>query len=217
MAKADFKKKQTLQKKDTKLSTPVKEIKVPTKTIFDQYNLLIIGLIFTIAFALYYPTLKYGFVMDDGAVIIDNKTVKRGTEAIVQLFKESSVYGSTGENFGTYRPFVMAMFAYEYSIAKGSPYIHHFLNVLFYSVCCVVVYITLRKFLKKFNPFIPLIAILLFIVHPVHTEVVANIKSRDEIMSMLFLFLIILNNRNEAGNYYPGYFLLWPYFRKKAP
>jgi hypothetical protein len=188
MAKPDFKKKQALQKKETSSSPQVKENKVIHKTIFDQYHLLIIGLIFTIAFVLYYPTLKYGFVMDDGAVITDNKTVKRGTEAIIQLFKESSVYGSTGENFGTYRPLIMAMFAYEYSIAKGSPYLHHFLNVLFYGICCVVVYTTLRKFLKKFNPFIPLIATLLFIVHPVHSEVVANIKSRDEIMSMLFLF-----------------------------
>ncbi|MFM7726571.1 MAG: hypothetical protein ACKO7B_07710, partial [Flavobacteriales bacterium] len=33
----------------------------------------------------------------------------------------------------------------------------------------------------------PFLATLLFAVHPLHTEVVANIKSRDEILSFLFL------------------------------
>lgn len=33
---------------------------------------------------------------------------------------------------------------------------------------------------------LPFLTALLFIAHPVHTEVVANIKSRDEILSLLF-------------------------------
>ncbi len=44
----------------------------------------------------------------------------------------------------------------------------------------------LRRLLSNFSIAIPLIATLLFVVHPVHTEVVANIKSRDEILSLLF-------------------------------
>src|SRR5262249_35425545 len=36
---------------------------------------------------------------------------------------------------------------------------------------------------------IPFTAALLFMAHPVHTEVVANIKSRDEILCMLFSML----------------------------
>lgn len=38
---------------------------------------------------------------------------------------------------------------------------------------------------------------LLFIAHPVHTEVVANIKSRDEILAFLFLVLAL----SFWGNY----------------
>jgi len=193
--------KKNNQKQSSVKQTPIAKNNSEETTFFKKNHFLIIGLLFALAFAVYYPTLKYGFVMDDGAVITDNKTVKKGTEAIIQLFKESSVYGSTGENFGTYRPLVMAMFAWEYSIAKGSPYLYHFFNVFFYALCCVVVYHTLTKFLRNYHPFIPLIAVVLFIVHPVHTEVVANIKSRDEILSMLFLFA-------SAGN-------LFTYFEKQ--
>ena len=49
---------------------------------------------------------------------------------------------------------------------------------------------------------IPFIATLLFIVHPLHTEVVANIKGRDEILALLgelgtlyFTFKYLYNNR----------------------
>jgi len=39
---------------------------------------------------------------------------------------------------------------------------------------------------------LPFIAVLIFAAHPVHTEVVANIKSRDEIFSLLFSLLAIM-------------------------
>ncbi len=41
------------------------------------------------------------------------------------------------------------------------------------------------------DPFAALAATLLFIFHPLHTEVVANIKSRDELLSLLFLLLTL--------------------------
>jgi len=47
---------------------------------------------------------------------------------------------------------------------------------------------------KKGVPFyfsIPFIATMLFAGHPIHTEVVANIKGRDEIMSLLFSLLAL--------------------------
>lgn len=180
-----------------KQDTPKKE-----PDFFEKHKTIISLLIFAIAFALYAQTLNYGYVMDDGAVITDNKTVKKGFSAISQLFKESSVYGSTGENFGTYRPLVMVMFAIEYGIWGAKPFIPHLVNVLLYGLCCVALYKTLRKLLHDYNPLIALGAVLLFIVHPIHTEVVASIKSRDEI---LCLFLLLTAT-----------YKLYDYFQKKS-
>ena len=49
---------------------------------------------------------------------------------------------------------------------------------------------------------VPFLATLLFIVHPIHTEAVANIKGRDEIMSMLFSLLALYSSLRfmDAGN-----------------
>ena len=38
----------------------------------------------------------------------------------------------------------------------------------------------------------PLVTAAVFVVHPIHTEVVANIKSLDEIMALFFLLLAML-------------------------
>jgi hypothetical protein len=49
----------------------------------------------------------------------------------------------------------------------------------------------LQKLLPQVHHFIILGTVLLFIAHPIHTEVVGNIKSRDELLCFLFSFLSI--------------------------
>jgi hypothetical protein len=73
-------------------------------------------------------------------------------------------------------------------------FIGHLVNVLLYGLTGVVLFWLLLKMLAKdgrlsvaqgYAPFVALGATLLFMVHPVHTEVVANVKGRDEIVSLL--------------------------------
>lgn len=69
-------------------------------------------------------------------------------------------------------------------------FIAHFINVLLYSFTGAVLLKILEILFKKFEvkPWylsIPFLATVLFVVHPVHTEVVANIKGLDEILSLL--------------------------------
>ncbi|MBI3502511.1 MAG: tetratricopeptide repeat protein [Bacteroidetes bacterium] len=149
-------------------------------------------IIFVFAFLLYTNTLHHGFVMDDGAVITNHETVKKGFRGIKELFGQSSVYGSTKENFGTYRPLTMSLFAIEYGFFKENSSAYHFVQVLLYGILCVVIFIFLKKLLKDFHPLLPLIAVLFFAAHPIHTEVTANIKSADEILSLLFCSLAFL-------------------------
>lgn len=141
-----------------------------------------------LCFVLYGNTLSNGYVMDDGAVITDNVTTKKGFSAIPELFGQSSVFGSTKENYGTYRPLTMSLFAAEVGFFGENAKAQHFMQVLFYAALCVMLYKTLRLLLKNYNPWIALVAVMLFAVHPLHTEVAANIKSRDEILSLGFAF-----------------------------
>lgn len=131
-------------------------------------------------------------------------------------------FGETGAKIlsgGRYRPLSIATFAIEYEITrkiKGdkrehitnqniiiglddpylSPGLSHFINVLLFAITCCLLYYFLLMILpsRGANIFssIAFIATLLFAAHPIHTEVVANIKGRDEIMSLLFSLLAVV-------------------------
>lgn len=92
---------------------------------------------------------------------------------------------------GRYRPLTLVMFAIEYQLFGGTPLVGHLLNILFYALLCFVIYMTLAKLFDHFEygTNLAFIAAVLYTIHPLHTEVVANIKSRDEIMAMLFSVL----------------------------
>ena len=77
------------------------------------------------------------------------------------------------------------MFAVEWEISKNNPVLSHWVNVIFYALTGWLLFITLFKLLKEYNIVVPFIISILFISHPIHTEVVANIKSRDELMGNL--------------------------------
>lgn len=71
-------------------------------------------------------------------------------------------------------------------------HISHFINIILYGLLCVILY---RFLLLLLNPqkqednfkanFIVLVTTLLFTLHPLHVEAVANIKGRDEIVSLM--------------------------------
>lgn len=83
---------------------------------------------------------------------------------------------------------------------KNDMYVRHVLNVLLYIFSVMVLLHFIRTILFPGNTLIPFIAALLFLVHPIHTEVVANVKSRDEILSLLFITLTFLS----AFKFYDG-------------
>jgi tetratricopeptide (TPR) repeat protein len=68
----------------------------------------------------------------------------------------------------------------------------HFVNVLLYTLSVIVLLYFLRYVVFRSNPIIALLAAVIFAIHPLHTEVVANVKSRDEIMSLLFICLTFI-------------------------
>jgi len=75
-------------------------------------------------------------------------------------------------------------------IYEGRPFVGHFVNILLYGLTTILVYILVLNLLgsghsdlRAFT--VALIAALIFAAHPLHTEAVANIKGRDEILTLL--------------------------------
>lgn len=159
---------------------------------------LILGLIIAgLGFILYANTINHDYVLDDHSVIKSNWLVQRGTDGISTLLKTSYRYGYWNSPGTLYRPLSLVMFAIEWELSPDDPVLHHIINVLLYALTGFFLFIVLRKLLSDYNLAIPFIISLLFIAHPLHTEVVANIKSRDEIVS----FLLVLLSFNFLLNY----------------
>lgn len=148
-------------------------------------------LIFALSFLVYSNTFKNGYVLDDFSVIKENWVVKKGVPAIPIILKTSYRYGYWSSADELYRPLSLIMFAVEWQMWPDNPKAGHIINLLLYALACVLLFTTLRKVFEKFNVFLPFIATIIFALHPIHTEVIANIKSRDEILSFFFLVLTL--------------------------
>jgi len=150
--------------------------------------------IFLFAFALYANTLGHQYALDDDLMIRDNKYTKQGFSGIGKILTTDALAGVFGEHNllqgGRYRPLSQVCFAVEHEIFGMNPFVGHFINVLLYGLLCVLLFHVLRKIFKKYNSSkwymsLAFLVTALFTVHPLHTEAVANIKGRDEIMSLL--------------------------------
>jgi len=159
------------------------------------------------AFLLYSNTLNHSFVLDDYSVIKENQLTQKGTAALNEIFKSSYREGYANNEKNLYRPLSKAMFAVEWQLSPNNPTIHHLINVLLYAVACILLFFVLLHY-TKLNPYLIFLITLLFTAHPIHTEVVANIKSRDEILSMIFLLSSLLAITNYIKTAKIKYFIL---------
>ncbi|MBL7888755.1 MAG: tetratricopeptide repeat protein [Bacteroidia bacterium] len=174
---------------------------------FDSFKLQALILIF-IGFFIYGNSFKNEYALDDGIVIIKNEYVQQGLRGIPKILKTDS-YDSFYKQMnakqqlsgGRYRPLSVVTFAMEEQFFgngdKESPsetvtVVRHMLNVTFYILSVIILLQFLRTYIFKENTIIPFLTCLIFLIHPLHTEVVANIKSRDEILSFLFIILTFM-------------------------
>ena len=63
----------------------------------------------------------------------------------------------------------------------------HFVNVILFALCIGFIYLFFASYIPQFSADVVFVSCLLFAVHPIHAEVVANIKSRDELLSLFFI------------------------------
>ena len=141
---------------------------------------------------LYCWTLGFGFVLDDAVVYSENAHVKQGFGGIPSLLATDAFSGHsdlTSVVGGRYRPLSQVSFAIEYQFWELIPGLSHLLNLLLYLGCCLLIYRVLLIASRGKAATVALFTALCFAAHPVHTEVVANIKGRDEILCLLFALM----------------------------
>lgn len=162
------------------------------KAAYDKKLVRALGyIVAAVAFIIYFQTINFQFALDDYSAIIENRQTKQGTAALSEIFKSSYRFGYNIQGDELYRPMSKAVFAVLWQFAPNNPLPGHLVNILLYALTGFLLFTTLCKYIKN-NLYIPFIASLLFVAHPIHSEVVANIKSLDEILGFLF-FVVALN------------------------
>ena len=161
---------------------------------FKQLNYLVV---FVIAVVIYSNTLWNNYAIDDAIVLTENHFTKQGFGGIKDLMTHDAFVGFFGQRGssliqgGRYRPLSLVTFAIEYQFWGLHAGYSHAVNVLLFALLGLLVLYLLQLIQgapsnDAFYLQWPFIATLLFIVHPIHTEAVANIKGRDELLAMLF-------------------------------
>jgi tetratricopeptide (TPR) repeat protein len=155
-------------------------------------QIIIIGLL---ALLFYANTLNNEYALDDTMVITENKYTQAGLKGLKNILTKDSFAGSQGDlrilEGGRYRPLSIITFALEYQLFGKNPFWGHLGNLILYVLLCVVLLKLLNKHIFPGRPLIAFLAAAIFTMHPVHSEAIANIKSRDEILSLLFLGLTL--------------------------
>ncbi len=134
-----------------------------------------------VAVAVYANTLVNDFAYDDIPLIVDNPAVHRLDWPVIWLRGYWSHVVGRG---GNYRPLTVTTFAVDYWLWGLRPFGYHLTNALLHAANVLWLFFLLRRY--RVPPETAGLAGLLFAVHPVHTEAVANVVGRAELLGMFF-------------------------------
>jgi tetratricopeptide (TPR) repeat protein len=143
----------------------------------------------------YSNTLLNEFTMDDGLYVANNPQVTApSVRALFTPHKISNVF----------RPVTFATLAWNQAINGGKPFGFHLFNLMLHAAVTWLLYLLLQAILGT-SPQAKtsaLVAALLFAVHPIHTEAVASVVGRAELLAAGFLlaaWILHLRDREIAA------------------
>lgn len=171
-----------MSKKNTKNRGAVQ---VKTYSEKDKKNLYaVIIIIAVLGIFSYSSSLNNAFTnWDDEEMVVNNPSVR--SLSLPNLLKTFTTF-----HHSHYHPLVNISYAIEYKFAELNPFVYHLTNLIFHLLNSVLVYLVLFKLFR--NNFIAALVSILFAVHPLHTESVAWITERKDMLYAFFYLLAIL-------------------------
>lgn len=134
----------------------------------------------------YANALANGFAYDDLHLIVDNESIRSLGTVVAGLL---SPYwpGASGQDLGLWRPATTLLLGLEYAGWGTNPLPYHLVNVLLHGAVSGVLVLLLARLMPLGAG---LAAGLLFAVHPVHVEAVANVVGVAELGAALAYLLV---------------------------
>lgn len=144
-----------------------------------------------LACALYANTLQHQWVRDDYELILRCNSVKKISNIPEFFVSPYFPPDQSGASPRYYRPLVSASFTIDYAIGgPDHPEAFHFTNVALYAACVAAAFALFSHLIpSRLGAFF---AGLLFAAHAIHTESVAWISGRTDVMSALFMCLAMV-------------------------
>lgn len=159
-----------------------------------ENGLYLFGLVVLIL-GLYVSTLSNAYTWDDQLVITQNEVTVKGLEGLQEIWTSPSYIRERP----IYRPIPQTIHALLWEIAPNKPAYAHGVNIFFYILCCLSFYLLIRLYFPNIHPVLSLLIVSFFTLHPIHTEVVANSKSLDELMALFFALLALYHAKKETN------------------
>ncbi len=151
------------------------------------YNPRVQIFIISIAAVLCYGNSLFNDYALDDDIITENVYIAKGIHGFKDIWTHAYA-----EHYGyklDYRPISVSLYAVEFIVFGKNPAISHLLNLLFYILNLAMLYLLCIRVFKLdiIHPLAPLLILLLYAVHPSHTEVVDSFKNRDEMISFILV------------------------------
>jgi len=137
-----------------------------------------VATVLLVAAATYANSLVNGFALDDEPIIATGTRVHQlADQATIWLTPYWSEHGGRA---GLYRPLAIFTYALQWAAGNGAPWLFHAVSILLHAGVCMLVLLLLRRMLGAAPA---LAGALIFAVHPLHTEAVANIVGQAELIA----------------------------------
>lgn len=171
-----------MSKKKTKNRTSVQVKKYSGKD--RKYLYAVILAIAVLGIFSYSSSLNNTFTnWDDEEMVVNNPAIK--SLSLQNILKTFTTF-----QHSHYHPLVNISYAIEYKFAGLNPFVYHLTNLIFHLLNSILVYLVLLSLFK--NNFVAALVSILFVVHPLHTESVAWITERKDMLYSFFYLSSIL-------------------------
>ena len=157
---------------------------------FNFWRMLLILVVISVG--LYFNSCFNEYCLDDSMMITQNSITQKGFDGISEHLNNDFLYGfrnseSNDAASSRWRPLSLITYSVEIGLwGANKPHNSHIVNLILFIIVVVLLFYFLQKFILK-NEWFTFFSVLLFVIHPIHTEVIANIKGRDELLCLLLL------------------------------
>ncbi len=141
-------------------------------------------------FLLYSVAFGHNFFFDEESIIVKNPLI-RDLSQFAEIFKQPYFYEGLPQISWTqyYRPLTTLTFALDFHFWNVNPLGYNITNTLLQCGVCLLLFKLLSMMINDI--FAAFLSVLLFAVHPIHTEAVTYIASRGDVLGALLILMTI--------------------------